>query len=346
MAVYDILPENNLRAEDIRDTLLANGADWSNERVKNANYLPNYFNKGAKINMFSKRKPIYSDNLTYISDEYMRVNKYGITIQQYNSPITLYEDIKNDEPTFYYSLPYKIFRLSDFCNYYPSAISPTTISKIDVVNPNILTTFHILISNIGTEHSVGFDDIYPTGVIYDGVLLSDGNKMWMGTNPLNFKDQSLKSFQGKKIEVMPFLTNFEFYNEPFKHGQIFCPVATYSPIYVCEVLTETGTTPESGYKLTVVSIYSYKDNSLRTVVEVIVYEPTNIPDITYTARYDDNGEGIALGIFDGFEGTKGTHTFEEEVGVKPISFDRPSSVTAYTDPAHIAKGGIIMESEP
>lgn len=59
MAVYDILPENNLRAEDIRDTLLANGADWSNvEGNKSANYLPNYFNKWAKINPFAKFKPI------------------------------------------------------------------------------------------------------------------------------------------------------------------------------------------------------------------------------------------------------------------------------------------------
>lgn len=63
MAVYDKLPESNLRAEDIRDTLLANGADWSNSATPNANYLPNYFKREANINMWSLRKPVKNSSI-------------------------------------------------------------------------------------------------------------------------------------------------------------------------------------------------------------------------------------------------------------------------------------------
>ena len=56
MAVYEILPENNLRGSDVRETLNANGGLTGNE-------FSSLFKVSANINPWSKHKPVRLDRL-------------------------------------------------------------------------------------------------------------------------------------------------------------------------------------------------------------------------------------------------------------------------------------------
>lgn len=212
MAVFDILPENNLRAEDIRDTLLANGADWSNEVVKNANYLPNYFKKGAKINMYSKRKPTECGNkLDYAPTDWFENVQYGIVLKKYrysdrNQFYTDYIngicDIKIEEP--------KVKRLSDFCGYFPGAINPVFVDQLDEIVTVGKTEFEIDI-NGGTVHNVGFYDIYPEEYRHLGVRVSFENHVFWTSNPIDWENPSIpKPVRQTDGEIFEFMCTGEF----------------------------------------------------------------------------------------------------------------------------------------
>lgn len=134
MAVYDKLPERNLKAEDIRDTLLANGADWSNTPTPNANYLPNYFRKESNINMWSYNKPTRHESILPQDD----------TNQAFDGSYDILTPIRQHNPDDYYRelptilnwrwLGYEIFgkyplRLSDYAGYNSKALTPIEISR-------------------------------------------------------------------------------------------------------------------------------------------------------------------------------------------------------------------------
>lgn len=95
--VLDILPSENLRVEDIRDTLNANGGNVGNDVVS-------FFGEDAKINPFSTKKPFVSAEL--YTDEW----KSGFVLDHTLIPYRLrYELPKGGEES-----PY---RLGDFRGY-------------------------------------------------------------------------------------------------------------------------------------------------------------------------------------------------------------------------------------
>lgn len=55
---YDVVPKDNIHIPFLRNTLVFNGADWSQAPTPDVNYLPNYFNKWANINKWSRNKPV------------------------------------------------------------------------------------------------------------------------------------------------------------------------------------------------------------------------------------------------------------------------------------------------
>lgn len=72
MAVYQILPQTNLKAEDIRDTLNAKGGNTNNDIIS-------FFSANAKIDKWSKEKPMsFSKNFDLTYSEKMSVN-FGFT---------------------------------------------------------------------------------------------------------------------------------------------------------------------------------------------------------------------------------------------------------------------------
>ena len=95
--VYDILPTESLRVEDIRDTLNANGGNVGNDVVS-------YFGEDAKINPFSTKKPFVSAEL--YTDEW----KSGFVLDHTVIPYRLRYEL----PTGGESSPY---RLGDYRGY-------------------------------------------------------------------------------------------------------------------------------------------------------------------------------------------------------------------------------------
>ena len=212
MAVFDILPDKNLRAVDIRDTLLANGADWSNEEVKDANYIPNYFKEGANINIYSKRKPTECGNkLHYAPTDWFENVQYGIILNKYryadkdkfyNDYINGLCDIKIEEP--------KTKRLSDFCGYFPGAINPVFVDQLEEIVTVGKTEFEVDIGG-GTTHNVGFYDIYPPEYRHLGVRVSFNNYVFWTSNPIDWDNPSIpKPLKQTDGEIFEFMCTGEF----------------------------------------------------------------------------------------------------------------------------------------
>lgn len=117
MAVYDILPTENLKWDDIRDTLNANGGVVNNNAIT-------AFQTGANIQRWSKYKPVaYYKEFTTMDEEWYKGDdlKCGLTIRY--SPtdgdiIDIYR--RNDAYTYNY-LTQGPYRLGDFRGYYPKA---------------------------------------------------------------------------------------------------------------------------------------------------------------------------------------------------------------------------------
>lgn len=159
MAVKDVLPKENLRAVDIRDTLIAHGADWSNvEGNKSANYLPNYFREEAKINKWSKRKPMISTNLYYT--ESGDDGRYGLKINRSStnniSPI-LNQDFKYTLPSGDRGNP---FRLSDFAGYAPNSKTPLKSYKVPTIIEAEYETLIVFDNNLADDGALKLRDIF------------------------------------------------------------------------------------------------------------------------------------------------------------------------------------------
>lgn len=111
MAVYDILPDTNLKAEDIRDTLNAGGGNVGNNTL-------DYFTDAANINPDSKEKPMEIDAPFDISDAQKRNACYGFDIPTSTLPDnSLYFANPTALGEWEYRLPTGLKRLGDFRGY-------------------------------------------------------------------------------------------------------------------------------------------------------------------------------------------------------------------------------------
>lgn len=139
MAVYNILPNTNLRAEDIRDTLEDGGANFSNEYDADnyKNNALNYFNSYANINEKSLIKPISHAKLFDITEiDYMEAD-YGYNIPAYSGYSNLERAIRDgiNFQEWTYRLPngseQEPFRLGDFRGYQYESTNPLPYSFED-----------------------------------------------------------------------------------------------------------------------------------------------------------------------------------------------------------------------
>lgn len=128
MAVYSTLPKTNLKAEDIRDTLNANGGSVGN-------YAPDYFGANANISMWSRYKPmrIKADFINLFengnwkgTDGQCGIDFSGAILTNYTEVVGKVTSASNngwvyDRPTGNANSP---LRLGDFRGYSPSANPP------------------------------------------------------------------------------------------------------------------------------------------------------------------------------------------------------------------------------
>lgn len=135
MAVYDILPDTNLKGVDVRDTLNANGGSVGDN-------FTSFFTSGANINMWSKYKPVVSTKLFHALDEWKGTGDYagrggflgdnghcGLSIAEFDSAYTLMNALNNGMAKWEYVAPKggseEPYRMGDFRGYCPSAYNPT-----------------------------------------------------------------------------------------------------------------------------------------------------------------------------------------------------------------------------
>ena len=213
--VYDLIPETNVKAEDIRDTLNANGGSVSND-------LLTFFSTNAKVNKWARFKPeSYKKNFD-LTDEERMSNHYGLNLTSHQylfgsaSNIVVTDgkvDISNDKNGFLYKLcmgtiggfeyilpqggensPY---RLGDFRGYNPSAVNPLpyvadgTYKYSDVGAVDIPMTIATPVPNGLTMEILSFNANLPLKNMYYGMIIynDDLTDVIFGTQTADQKDK-------------------------------------------------------------------------------------------------------------------------------------------------------------
>lgn len=117
MAVQAILPKTDLKWDDIRDTLNANGGSVTNQ-------VSTAFKASANINPWSKRKPVpyYKDFPDYDEEWWKGADKRcGLNIKYSPTDGDIISIYKTGDAYTYVPLTEGPYRLGDFRNYYPQA---------------------------------------------------------------------------------------------------------------------------------------------------------------------------------------------------------------------------------
>lgn len=125
MAVHTTIPNSNVLLADVRDTLNANGGSVSND-------LTTFFTTAAKINPWSKKKPVEngtyqfcqdfdSTKPNYVSGWWKGTGRCGFTIPTHSTYMAAVNATTGGMNGWTYNLPIIYKRLGDFIGYYPAA---------------------------------------------------------------------------------------------------------------------------------------------------------------------------------------------------------------------------------
>lgn len=163
MAIYSILPSTNLRYQDIRDTLNANGGTVGNTSA-DANSI---WSANAKINMWSRWKPVRLNQISALTDEDLKGVNFGIIFGDYN-----YGTPKEAAQVLVtYGLPRggnsEPLRPGDFRNYSPNAKPPLEGLTNKVFYSNVQSNFTIAyFASTGTDYEIGIAEFPAIGDMY------------------------------------------------------------------------------------------------------------------------------------------------------------------------------------
>lgn len=183
MAVKDILPFENLHHHDIRDTLNAHGGVCDN--VEETYYLPT-----AKINEWSRYKPIRNESLFFSMSEWKdgayrgTDGQCGFDIPVYTSQAALVAALEDGTAMWTYLLPDGVqypFRRIDFCGYNPNAENPIGSLATLVYLRQETTGYYfdinveVVVSGESAEYNLSLDDFSVNGIklseMYLGIYL-------------------------------------------------------------------------------------------------------------------------------------------------------------------------------
>lgn len=135
--VHEIIPSTNIKLEDIRDTLNANGGNVTN-------VLGTFFKDAAKINKWAKFKPVsYKGDFPTGGKQWegdANSSIWGMIVSILNNAESqgggksVYDRPLNSDYNYKYNIPVggvnSPYRLQDFCGYYPKA-KPIFIQEMD-----------------------------------------------------------------------------------------------------------------------------------------------------------------------------------------------------------------------
>jgi hypothetical protein len=236
MAVLEQLPlTGTLYADDIRDTLNANGSNVDDN-------LLTLFKPSAGINMWAKHKPEKHPAAIEMTAEQRRTNKYGLTV--YGNRLAMNDTSVGDTPDDVYSrwrlgqaaggvitlgsavgVKYTLpkggqsspYRLADFRGYYPSAVPPvtTTFNEDVVLGTSDYQLNSIEASDLDSTAQIVVGDIYQSDTpLRRGLYVASGNITGYCIGKLPLSDLRWKSLLAgtddapKEVRTMEFLTDY------------------------------------------------------------------------------------------------------------------------------------------
>lgn len=219
MAVYDVLPETNLTGADVRDTLNANGGSVGDN-------FTSYFTDGARINMWSKYKPVISTtlffDLTLWKSRGFRgdLGDCGLNINTY-TPSTFKTAAKNGATGWSYKAPSggssEPMRLGDFRGYCASAYNPLGNVASSGLISNGTVTFAVDVAISGTSQTnITLADIKIGGS--NGVALSNyyfGVYVWNNSSSYFYTASSPIGANSNLTVSVPITATGEYNFMPF-----------------------------------------------------------------------------------------------------------------------------------
>lgn len=200
MAALNIIPQTNVRAEDIRDTLAGHGGTVGND-------IASFFKEAAKLNKWSFYKPYSYPKDFGITDTEIYSIDCGVTFNVYPTPASTVAAL-NTGTVWKYNLPTggasSPYRMGDFRGYNPNAEEwfkagvSCTAGTIGVFTPqNIrdvadrMPSFRNQIPSSGGLRGEffltvllynGSDTIYDVGIVDMVDVVSGTNKYWCTIN--------------------------------------------------------------------------------------------------------------------------------------------------------------------
>lgn len=176
MAIHDIIPNSDVLASDIRDTLNANGSSCTNEIIT-------FFNSKAVINHWSFRKPYATDkDMFKLTDAQIISINCGFTPNQIASYTSLADPaiMDGDMNGWKYTRPTEmstpIYRLGDYIGYYPKARPMIenfmVMDKVSTQSTGVSAT---AIVNIADGRQVAISDIGSLKDYHAAVFLKKGS---------------------------------------------------------------------------------------------------------------------------------------------------------------------------
>lgn len=206
MAVYDILPSQNLKYEDVRDTLNAGGGSVNNN-------VSTAFQTSANINKWSRHKPVRSSKLFDLSDNDFKNANFGLSLPNYYP-----QDFKGaiNNATYDYLLPRggasEPYRLGDFRYYCPTSISPLKKCvdySFDTTIVGNQFTITLVFNHRGhDDYNIGLDELVSVGDKYLAVILEydDGrghtDNLWKTSNTTLGNSGYSVTFEGLNKDSM------------------------------------------------------------------------------------------------------------------------------------------------
>lgn len=217
------VPNTNVNlATNVRDVLNSAGGSVSND-------LTSFFKPAAKLNMWSKYKPVVATELFLDTDKRWQGadGKCGLTIPTYTSPSSFRTAARNGNAMWSYTPPAggttQPMRLGDFRGYNTDAYNPLGMVASNGILSNGQVTFAIDVAITGSSSTnLLLDDICPDG--YGGTPLSEyylGIYAWKDSSTYVFRTGTTKIGSVSSLEVsIPITTTGEWYFMPFLSSSV------------------------------------------------------------------------------------------------------------------------------
>lgn len=183
MAVLSNIPETNVKAVDIRDTLNANGGTVTDD-------LLTFFKAEANVHMWSLKKPVRNSE-NFPTGEWWKSDNCGLGAKSVSHPQQLAEAINGGLNGWTYRLPRggtygEPYRLGDFRGYAPNAARMVDSLMVpDKVQKGTELIIEAVVTQSGSD-SVTVADLGLSGYYFGAYIVGSGsNCVKTAANPLS-----------------------------------------------------------------------------------------------------------------------------------------------------------------